>query len=198
MDPRQPRVLIDNGKSKMWVVENYCPDIFAQLQQLPLYIEPPIEVFNKIGKQNRNVGFFSDESKGYKYSGQFMPSQPLSNAPILQQLLPQVNKSLGTTFNGVLVNSYVNGEKYVGAHKDAEENLDKGGRRMVAGIAFGAVRKFRIRDGQNKNIILDFLHTPCTLIVMEGEFQKDFYHEIPIEKKVKGERISITFRHHTE
>jgi len=31
---------------------------------------------------------------------------------------------------------------------------------------------------------------------MSGNFQKEFTHEIPIEKRVKGERYSFTFRQH--
>lgn len=197
----EPRVLIDTGRSRFWVIENYGPDLLPYLRQVPLYEEPPIVVMGRQCRQRRNVGFFSDESKGYKYSGQFMPSFPLSAAPVLQELLPQLNQSLGTTFNGILVNSYVNGEKHLGYHSDDENGLDKGGKRMVVGIAYGAVRTFRIRKkekGKAGEIVLDYPHTPRTLIVMEGEFQSEFTHEIPIQKKVKEERISITFRHHTE
>lgn len=197
----EPKVLIDAGKSRFWVMENYGPDLLSHLQELNLYEEPPIIIMGRECRQRRNVGFFSDESKGYKYSGQFMPSFPLSSAPILHELLPAVNQSLGTTFNGILVNSYVNGEKYLSHHSDDENGLDKGGRRMVAGIAYGAVRTFRIRKkekGKAGEIVLDYPHTPRTLIIMEGEFQENYTHEIPIQKKVKEERISITFRHHTE
>jgi len=31
---------------------------------------------------------------------------------------------------------------------------------------------------------------------MQGEFQKEFTHEIPIQKKILDERISLTFRKH--
>jgi len=58
------------------------------------------------------------------------------------------------------------------------------------------IRKFRIRDKSTKKIVLDYDHQPGTLLVMSGEFQKQFTHEIPIQKKIKDERISITFRHH--
>jgi alkylated DNA repair dioxygenase AlkB len=193
-----PKVLIDTGRSKLWIIENYSPDLLVYLQNVPLFEEPPIMIMGKECRQRRNIGFFSDESKGYQYSGQFMPSFPLSSAPVLQTLLPELNKSLGSTFNGILVNSYLNGEKYLSAHSDEERALDKSGRKMVAGIAYGVVRKFRIRDKQTNKIVLDYPHTPCTLLVMEGDFQLEFKHEIPIEKKVDGERISITFRHHTE
>jgi alkylated DNA repair dioxygenase AlkB len=127
-----------------------------------------------------------------------MASQPLSDHPFLVEILNQVNTQLGTNFNGILVNSYLNGEKYVGAHSDDERGLDKSGRKIVAGLAYGAIRKFRIRDKVTKKRVLDYPHLPGTLIVMEGDFQQEFTHEIPVEKKVREERISITFRHHTE
>lgn len=193
-----PEVLIDTGRSKLWIVNNYTPDLFAELSALTLQEEPPIIIMGRECHQRRNVAFFSDESTGYRYSGQIMKSTPLSEAPVLQRLLPLVNTSLGTTFNGILVNSYINGEKYLSAHSDDERGLDKSGRKMVVGIAYGAVRTFRIRNKETKEIILDYPHTPCSLLVMEGDFQKEFTHEIPIQKKVKDIRISITFRHHTE
>ncbi|CAH6419369.1 2OG-Fe(II) oxygenase superfamily protein [uncultured virus] len=192
-----PKVLIHTGTSTLWIAENFSPDIFSDLQGIPIEKEPPIIVRGKECKQRRNVGFFSDESIGYKYSKQMMKSRPLIKAPILQKMLPIVNQCLGTNFNGILVNQYLNGEHYLSSHSDDERGLDKT-RNMVAGISYGTVRKFRIRNKQTGAIVLDYNHTPGTLLVMEGNFQKEFTHEIPIQKKVKDQRISITFRHHTE
>ena len=45
---------------------------------------PEILVFGKKGTQHRSVGFFSNTSIGYRYSGQLAKSQPLtSNLSIL-------------------------------------------------------------------------------------------------------------------
>lgn len=74
------------------------------------------------------------------------------------------------------MNQYSNG-----AHNNDESCLDKGwGRNIVAGIACGSVR---IRDKKTNQIVLDYEHTPGTLIVMEGNFQKEFTHEIPVQKR---------------
>jgi alkylated DNA repair dioxygenase AlkB len=194
-----PEVLIDTGDSKFWVIKNYTKDYYEELAQLQLVEEPPINIMGKQCHQRRNIGFFSDTSIGYEYSRQTMYSKPLSMAPVLQHLIPAINTSLSTNFNGVLVNRYINGEKYIGAHSDDEKALDKNGRNMVVGLAYGpGVRTFRIRDKETKKIVLDYLHEPCTLIVMEGNFQKCFTHEIPMQKRVQGDRISITFRNHTK
>mgnify|MGYP002626206837 FL=1 len=194
----QAYTLIDTGRSKFWVVPNFTPDYYYDLTQLPVNEEPPIVVYGKTVKQNRDISFFSDESIGYKYSGQMMPSIPLKSSRLLSELLPAVNKILGTQFNGILLNRYRSGEKSIGSHSDDEKALDKN-RKMVAGLAYGpGIRKFRIRDKKTNKIVLDYDHQPCTLIAMEGDFQSEFKHEIPKQLKVKGERISITFRHHLE
>jgi alkylated DNA repair dioxygenase AlkB len=124
-----------------------------------------------------------------------MKSQPLGDKPILSELLNIVNDYLGTNFNGILVNHYVDGTKIVGSHGDNEDGLDKNNK-MVAALSYGAIRKFRIRENPN-TIILDIPTTPCSLIVMDGEFQSEFKHEIPPEKRIKEDRISLTFRSHT-
>ena len=54
-----------------------------------------------------------------------------------------INTQFGTNYNGILINKYIDGNDYIGAHGDDEKNLDAGD---VIAISYGAVRKFRIRD----------------------------------------------------
>ena len=154
---------------------------------------PSIIVYGRECRQNRDVGFFSDDSIGYKYSRQIMESKPLTEN--LKKLLENVNSRLGSGFNGILVNRYNNGEQYIGKHSDDESGLDDKG---VVGISYGAVRKFRIRDKKEGKIVKDIPLEHMSVVHMKGSFQKEFTHEIPVEKKVKGERISFTFRKHLE
>lgn len=192
----QTKTLIQTENSALWVIENYTEDYYDTIKDVFCYEQPPITIMGRSCRQRRDVAFYSDESKGYDYSNQTMKSLPLSNVPLFPLLLDEINNSLNTNFNGILVNKYVDGEKYLSAHSDDEKGLDKNNK-MVAGLCYGpGIRKFRIRDKITKEIVLDYEHQPKTLIVMQGEFQKEFTHEIPIQKKVKEERISITFRHH--
>ena len=190
-------ILIETGKSKLWIQNNFTDNIYEDLHKLNtvLEVEPPIRTPRGMGRQRRDIGFFSDESIGYEYSYQIIKSQPLKAQPVLYNLLLKVNKELGTKFNGILVNRYENGEKYIGAHGDDENGLDKT-KSMVVALSYGAVRNFRIRDAVTKKIYMDIPTTPCMLLVMEGQFQKEFTHEIPPQLKIKDERISLTFRHH--
>ena len=152
---------------------------------------PPILVYGKQCKQNRSIGFFSDTSIGYFYSRQLCESKPLTNN--LKLLLEKVNQRFDSDFNGILVNKYLNGEDYIGKHSDDETGLDPVG---VVALSYGAVRKFRIREKQSGKRVIDIPTLPYHLIHMGGDFQKEFTHEIPVEKKVKDVRYSFTFRKH--
>ncbi len=156
-----------------------------------LYHYPPITVYGKAATQHRDVGFFSDKSIGYHYSNQLSKSIPLT--PNLTTLLNIINDYFRSNFNGILINRYANGDDYISAHSDSDVYLGNEG---VVAISFGAIRKFRIRDKKTKKIIVDVPTVPCEIIRMGGDFQKEFTHEIPIEKKIKTERYSFTFRNH--
>lgn len=157
-----------------------------------LLVKPPIQLYGKTVYQQRDIGFFSDESIGYYYSGQLAKAKPLQ--PHSAELMKLINARYGTNYNGILVNKYDDGNNYIGDHSDDEKNLDKGG---VISISHGAVRKFRIREKLTKKIIMDIPTTSNSIIHMGGNFQKEFTHGIPVEKKVKGVRYSLTFRTHT-
>ena len=156
-----------------------------------LLVKPPIQLYGKIVHQQRDIGFFSDKSIGYYYSGQLAKAKPLQKNSA--ELMKIINDRFGTNYNGILVNKYQDGNNYIGDHSDDEKNLDNGG---VISISYGAVRKFRIRDKSTKKIIMDIPTLSNSIIHMGGYFQKEFTHGIPVEKKVKGMRYSLTFRKH--
>ena len=167
------------------------------LEKCISYVEPQLEerpeiiVYGKPCRQHRNVGFFSNESIGYKYSKKLMASKPLSTS--LSDLIVAINKMLGTQFNGILVNKYLDGSDYIGAHSDDETGLDGLG---VVAISYGSERIFRIRNKNDKAIVCDEPTAHCGILHMGGNFQKLYTHEIPAQKKIKESRISFTFRKH--
>jgi alkylated DNA repair dioxygenase AlkB len=72
----------------------------------------------------------------------------------------------------------------IGFYSDDEGGLDS--RVGVIALSYGAIRKFRIRNKLTGNIEIDVPTEPTNIIQMAGDFQKEFTHEIPLEKKVKG------------
>jgi alkylated DNA repair dioxygenase AlkB len=152
---------------------------------------PEIIVFGRVCHQRRNVGFFSDTSAGYPYSGRVMLATPCTGA--LRALLSAVNVAYGAAFNGILVNQYRSGADYISAHSDDEKTLDPAG---VVSVSVGATRRFVIRTRATKAVVLDHEHVAGTMLRMRGAFQKEFTHEIPATRAAVGERMSFTFRKH--
>jgi alkylated DNA repair dioxygenase AlkB len=56
--------------------------------------------------------------------------------------------------------------------------------------------KFRICDKATNNIVMDIPTNSNEILIMGGDFQKEFTHEVPVEKKITTARISFTFRKH--
>jgi len=158
--------------------------------------KPQVFVYGQWRHQQRNVGFFSDQSYGYFYSNQCARSQALS--PALKTLLAAINDEYGAKFNGILINHYENGTNKISAHADDETALDADV--GVITLSYGAERTFRIRQKVPKKagpVVCDATTKHCVALQMRGpRFQKDLTHEIPEQKKVLGERVSLTFRRH--
>ena len=155
--------------------------------------KPQIFVFGKKCYQQRSIGFFSNTSIGYYYSNQLAKSIPLTNK--LKMVLDLINSKFNAEFNGILINKYKDGNEYISAHSDDEKTLDSIG---VVAISIGAVRTFRIRNKIDKKIHTNIKTLPFDIIHMYGNFQNEFTHEIPVEKKIKDVRYSLTFRKHLE
>ena len=171
--------------------------LFERCKELELVKNPEIRLYGRTMKMNRSVGFYSDESDGYKYSGQKARSQPLPK--FLKRVLDRVNRKMGTDYNGILINRYENGSESIGAHSDDEKFLSN---HEVAGISLGAVRIVRFRGkrtvlNHNGKKYIDLKLDHGSLFAMIGDdFQRNYTHEIPKDLKIKDLRISLTFRHH--
>ena len=94
-------------------------------------------------------------------------------------------------FNSVLLNLYRDGNDSISWHTDAEKELGKNP--LIASVNFGAERKFQIRHNQTQEII-DIHLKHGSLLVMKGELQHFWKHQVPKQKKITEERINLTFR----
>lgn len=188
----------DNGAS-LWCSKYLTPDRADELYNafsdntFPLIKNPKVKVYGKECICHRRVGFFSDASAGYPFAGQIAKSLPLNSHPSLPPLLDEINTVLHTKFNGILINHYLDGSDYIGKHRDDERTLYNG---VVAAISLGESRNFRVRRYCSDEIVANIPTEHGQLLVMDGTFQKEFTHEIPVQKRVEGGRISLTFRYH--
>lgn len=142
----------------------------------------------------------------YRFSGVDQHAIPFP--PEMMALLTHVNSVLGSNFNGILVNIYNNGEDYISAHSD-DKGVDP--EHGVVTVSFGAMRKLVIKTKATKKRkhsddediepkpavkVCEVDMTSGDLLHMTGNFQDEYTHEIPKQKKVKDMRISFTFRKH--
>lgn len=158
-----------------------------------LEIRPPIQICGKTFNQSRNIGFFSDATDGFQYSGGIMKAQPLTDN--LRQLTQSINEKFNSNFNGILINEYIDGSNGIGAHSDNMKFLDSNV--GVVSVSYGEKRDFIVRDKTTKKVVAKACANSCSVIHMNGEnFQKKFTHEIPKTTKPVKTRYSFTFRCH--
>jgi alkylated DNA repair dioxygenase AlkB len=195
--PEKAKVHIDTGRARLWTVDTWlsapkAEALFRASLKLHLTRNPEVLVWGQRRKLNRSVGFFSDVAMGYTYSGQVTEAQPLT--PELHGIMDDVNAALGKDFNGLLVNLYSDGNDSIGAHSDSPDGLADDG--SVVSLSLGAERTFRARHKSKHARPVDVLTKHGQMLVMEGAFQQQFTHEIPMTKRICGPRVSITFRKH--
>jgi alkylated DNA repair dioxygenase AlkB len=191
----ETNIVIQTQRSSLKLIKHNYKELIEKIIeeiQGKLEVKPEIIVFGKVCNQNRNIAFYSNDSIGYHYSNRLLRSKPLTDN--LQILLNHINEKFNSDFNGILINQYMNGCDYIGAHSDDETNLGKIG---VVALSYGAQRNFRVRNKNTRKIVENVDTKDDEILVMDGDFQKEFTHEIPVQKKIKGIRYSFTFRKHT-
>ena len=100
--------------------------------------------------------------------------------------------SLRTRYNAVLINLYKNGNDSVGLHADAEPEMGP----VIASVSLGAERLFRLK-GNDGAVVFSERLPHGSLLIMAGNTQKNFKHEVPKEPTIALPRINLTFRHIT-
>lgn len=148
-----------------------------------------LNFFSKKIFMPRLISFCGDKGLNYRYSGQnhfctgWLP-------PLLS--LNKILKMQGYDFNFVLINYYRNGDDYMGWHSDNEKSL--GPKPDIASISLGAARDFLFRKKEDKSIKKKIHLESGSLLIMKGNCQSEWQHSLPKRKRVKEERINLTFR----
>lgn len=149
-----------------------------------------IKIFGKTLDQPRLTAYYGEDHPYYAYSN--IKLQPIPFTPILLSIKNKIETLTSHQFNGVLLNYYRNGDDSMGWHADDEKEL--GTNPVIASLSFGASRNFQMhhrfqKSTAKQSIILD----DASLLVMQGETQHFWKHQIPKQKN-KGPRINLTFR----
>ena len=151
--------------------------------------QKPIKLFGRSLLQPRLICWQGDTEAVYGYSGIRLEPEPWhSKMLVLRNLL---QKKTGLYFNSVLANAYRNGQDSMGWHSDDEAEL--GPKPAIASLSLGAIRIFRYRNKRSRvSASVELEHG--SLLLMSGDFQREFQHCVPKTSKEKGLRINLTFR----
>ncbi len=149
-----------------------------------------ITVFGKTHPQPRLTAFYANNNKSYSYSNIKMNATPFSEELLrIKQIL---QNELNITFTSCLANLYRNGRDSNGWHADNEKELGKNP--VIASISFGAERAFHLKHRKDKTQKAKLNLKHGSLLLMKGETQHHWLHQISKTKKEVGKRINLTFR----
>lgn len=149
-----------------------------------------ITIYGKTHLQPRLTAFYANNKNAYKYSNITMQPHPFEKD--LLNIKNTIENELKTKFTSCLANLYRNGNDSMGWHADDEKEL--GINPIIASISFGAERIFHLKHRTNKNLKSKLILQHGSLLLMQGETQSNWLHQLPKTKKNIGSRINLTFR----
>jgi alkylated DNA repair dioxygenase AlkB len=163
---------------------------FKKLQSEIPWQQDDITVFGKTHPQPRLTALFGNEGKPYSYSNIIM--HPHKWNIILTHIKEEIEMVCDAKFTTVLLNYYRNGKDSNGWHADNEKEL--GNNPTIASVSFGAERIFHLKHNFIAEAKQKINLQHGSLLIMQGETQHYWKHQIPKTSKEIGPRINLTFR----
>ena len=185
-------VVIQNGE--YIYIPNFLDAATATkyLEAFKTNVEWKQESMNMYGKKvlfPRLTSWYGDNDKPYSFSGITLSPHPWSKE--LLEIKALIEPKCEVAFNSVLLNFYRDGNDSISWHTDAEKELGKNP--IIASVNFGAERKFQIKHNETLETH-DIILKHGSLLIMKGEMQHYWKHQVPKQKSVLKERVNLTFR----
>lgn len=191
-DTHNSNLLPGDGEALLYsqLVGDSADVYFKELLETIQWEEEEITMFGKRMKVPRLIAWHGDADASYTYSG--VKHDPHPWTPLLSEIRVRVENQSSCKYNSVLLNLYRDGSDSMGWHSDDEPEL--GENPVIASVSFGQERKFHFRHKQKKydSVKLELGHG--SLLVMKGETQHHWQHQVPKSKKILKPRINLTFR----
>lgn len=163
---------------------------YSKLSETIPWQQDPITVFGKTYDQPRLTALHANNINPYSYSGITMyPNQMTTELTAIYERIRTVSS---VEFTSVLLNLYRDGKDSNGWHADNEKELGKSP--SIASVSFGAQRFFHLKHRTIKEARLKVLLHSGSLLLMEGDTQEKWLHQIPKTAKPIQPRINLTFR----
>jgi alkylated DNA repair dioxygenase AlkB len=184
--------LIPNGEYQYFPSffnESESDEFLKGLRTNILWKQESMNIYGRKIDFPRLTSWYGNNDKPYSFSG--ITLQPLPWSSEILSIKSKIEPVATTEFNSVLLNLYRNGNDSISWHTDAEKEL--GINPVIASVNFGATRKFQLRHIKTKEK-LEIELTHGSLLIMQGELQHFWQHQVPKTSKHVGERINLTFR----
>lgn len=186
------RTIIRNGELlhiRNFLDKKQSDHYFKLLLETTDWKQETMKMYGKSLMFPRLTAWYGDRDKTYAFSG--ITLQPNAWSSDLLEIKRKVESHVDVTFNSVLLNRYRHGNDSISWHSDNEKELGKNP--VIASVNLGATRVFQLKHIQTKEKITIEL-TDGSLLIMLGELQHFWLHQIPKTQKAVGERINLTFR----
>ncbi len=165
-------------------------DYFSVLKKNIAWRQDDIKVFGKVYAQPRLTALYANNEKPYSYSNITMTPKPFTKE--LLKIKEKIESISNCEFTTCLLNLYRDGKDSNGWHADNEKELGKNP--IIASISLGAPRYFHLKHNHIPEAKHKILLEHGSLLLMQGETQHFWKHQIPKTAKPIGERINLTFR----
>ena len=169
--------------------EDESTSLMKKLSEDIVWRNDESKLFGKHYITKRKVAWYGDKAFEYKYSN--VKRNALTWTHELLLIKDRIEKFTLESFNSCLLNLYHDGSEGMGWHSDNESTLKK--KATIASLSLGANRRFCFkhkRTNEKKEIILN----NGSIILMKGEIQTNWLHQLPKMLKIKNPRINLTFR----
>jgi alkylated DNA repair dioxygenase AlkB len=150
-----------------------------------------LRLFGREVEAPRLSCWIGDAEAVYRYSGTRFA--PRGWTPACAELRDRLAAQVGGKYNSVLCNFYRDGRDSMGWHSDDESDLGRQPR--IASLSFGAARRFRLRHRRDPALRLEIDLEPGSILLMAGETQRNYRHDLPKTARPVGARLNLTFRH---
>lgn len=165
-------------------------EFFSKLYTEIQWKQETIKIFGEDKLLPRLTAWYGDEGKSYTYSGIKQNPEPWTDT--LKLIKSRVEEMAKVTFNSVLLNLYRDGKDSVSWHSDDEPELGKNP--IIASVSLGETRKFSLKHKVLKGCKVNLNLPHGSLLLMKGETQHHWQHQISKTTKEVGRRINLTFR----
>jgi len=194
-DQHEPEVITLPGADMLFWQHFFSPSESQQWYEKIFHAvhweQKKIFMYGKEVEIPRLSAWYADRNKNYTYSGKL--HEPLEWTVELLALKSMIERRTGNEFNSVLCNLYRDGNDAVAWHSDDE--IELGVNPIVASLSFGEQRFFQFRRIGDFKQKYKLCLPSGSLLLMQGETQHNWQHQIAKSTKKIQARINLTFRY---